>query len=273
MRKPDPLDARLAACGRARACAAPTGDALLQRVIRPPRKGKIKAGNLRASLINEMGVRETDAESLMIIDALINDHKTYTWKEATQMLRQMLRPAYQGNATGPLRTAEGNESAHGNYPVGFESIEDFQLFIHHIRRACPKDAKVVFHGSSLSGESYVDKGGGSRRFDVGRESDYDVAIISPTLFKMAEAMEVKIRGKGSGDPHTEPLTAEQIAGLGLGRAHESAELIARREVNFMIYPDDAAVQGHSGNELVAIPGADSTGEDYRETFGSLLVKM
>jgi filamentous hemagglutinin len=122
-----------------------------------------------------------------------------------------------------------------------------------------KDATIVIHGSSLSGQSFKDKGGGSRFFDVGRDSDYDVAIASETLWKLAADVGIKIRGD-----HSEPLTAEGIAALGLKKAYDSANFLARREVNFMLYENEKTAHQHEGAALVA-PEA----EDYREGMGLL----
>jgi predicted nucleotidyltransferase len=121
------------------------------------------------------------------------------------------------------------------------------------------DVTIVFHGSSLTGQSFKAKGGGSRLFDVDRDSDFDLAIVSETLFKRATQLGVKIRGD-----HSEPLSRDQMAALGLADAHEVAVFHARREVNFMLYQSESDAHQHEGPALVA-----KKSDDYTHISGQL----
>jgi hypothetical protein len=230
---------------------------LVQRYVTDRRGKRMDPDEVRTALIKRFNVPPTDQESMAVIDAVIKDHKPHTFDEAVAMMPE---PRYV--PSGRRESAKQKGDDFGHQPLGFKSRSDFQLFVNGIYANLPamvKDATIVMHGSSLSGQSFKDKGGGSRFFDVGRDSDYDVAIASETLWKLAADVGIKIRGD-----HSEPLTAEGIAALGLKKAYDSANFLARREVNFMLYENEKTAHQHEGAALVA-PEA----EDYREGMGLL----
>jgi hypothetical protein len=231
---------------------------MLGRYVTDRRGTRMKDAEVRAALIKKFNVPETDQESMAIIEALISDSKPHTWEDAVAMMPE---PRYV--PSGARETALGTETDMGYRPLGFKDHDDFALFLNGIYSNIPRmasDATVVIHGSSLSGQSYKDKGG-SRLFDVGRDSDYDVAIASETLWKLAQdpAMGIKIRGD-----HSEPLDAAGIERLGLTKAHAAANFLARREVNFMLYQNEKTAHAHEGAALVAPRGAD-----YKEAYTQL----
>lgn len=230
---------------------------LVQRYVTDRGGRRMKPDEVRTALVKRFNVQPTDQESLAIIEAVIKDHKPHTFDEVAAMMPE---PRYV--PSGRRETAKESLDEFGHQPLGFGSRDDFQLFINGIYANLPsmvKDATIVIHGSSLSGQSFKDKGGGSRFFDVGRDSDYDVAIASETLWKLAPEVGVKIRGD-----HSEPLDADGIAALGLKKAYDAANFLARREVNFMLYQNEKTAHQHEGAALVA-PRSD----DYREGMGLL----
>ena len=227
---------------------------VLQRIVTKWPGAKPKPDKQRDALITHLGVKPTDQESLAVIDAVIRDSKPVEFKDVAAML-----PPPRYIPSGALETTLGTESEFGFRPLGFGSVEDFQLFIHKIYSSLVSDAVVVFHGSSLTGQSFKDKGVGSRLFDIGRDSDYDVAIVSPTLWKTAPSVGVKIRGD-----HSEPLEAAQIKALGLDKAFADANFLARREVNFMLYESVEQARQHEGPALVT-----ERNENYLAGVGQL----
>ncbi len=151
-----------------------------------------------------------------------------------------------------------NESDFGFYPMGFTNFNDFKEFMKCLYCGLKNDAKkhfkngdltFVFHGSSITGESYKDKGTG-RDFDDGRVSDYDMTIVSWKLFDACNRYGIKVRGN-----HSEPLTQEQMITLGLNSSRIRAEAyvlqnqIKNREVNFMLYPSIDEATKHEGGAL------------------------
>jgi hypothetical protein len=168
--------------------------------------------------------------------------------------------------------ATDNKSPHGNFPLGFQSMGEYQLFLHKIHSSLPvSDATVVVQGSSITGVSYKDKGVGSREFDKGRVSDYDVALVSNTLFRNAAAAGIKIRGD-----HSEPLDDDALTKLGLLKARDAAQGataefnpstggVTEREVNFMVYGDIESASAHTGPALLGRYDP----EDYRESTTEL----
>jgi hypothetical protein len=189
-----------------------------------------------------------------------------------QAVKQLFRKSVASPVVQRYPKATDNNSEHGFYPLGFGEMGDFQLFTHMIYSNLPTDdAKVVIHGSSVTGVSYKDKGSGSREFDKGRTSDYDVAIVSNKLFTQAAQLGVKIRGD-----HSEPLTDEQLELLGMKKARDAAQgstaqmdprsgNVVEREVNFMLYGRLEDASAHTGPSLLA----NYDTNDYRESTTSL----
>jgi hypothetical protein len=108
------------------------------------------------------------------------------------------------------------------------------------------DVRIYFTGSSVSGVSF--KVGSP--FDVGRVSDYDVALANKELFKKAKQLGVEVRGHGA---RTAPITIEQADQLGFGDLERRLSEEAGRPVRFMIYSSDGAVQARAAN-IEVIPG-------------------
>ena len=71
------------------------------------------------------------------------------------------------------------------------------------------------------------------KFDVGRKSDFDIAICSKSLFETARACGVEIHGNS----RTEKLGSSYLQRkLGLDRASKSLEsLMGGRSVEFKVY--------------------------------------
>ena len=84
-------------------------------------------------------------------------------------------------------------------------------------------------------------------FDVGRLSDFDIALSSPQLLSRADALGIGLRSGGS---RTGPLTAAQMQRLGLGDLATSLSSSAGRPVNFMIFDSVAGATGRGPSIVV-----------------------
>jgi hypothetical protein len=125
-------------------------------------------------------------------------------------------------------------------PHGFASKEEFAQFSNNMRaglgRAGYSDVEPILQGSAVTGKSFKT----GQPFDVGRVSDFDVGLASPTLLGRAEEVAIGLR---SGGTRTGPLTARDLRALGLKDLSDLLSLGAGRQVNFMIYNTPAtAVQ-------------------------------
>jgi hypothetical protein len=69
-------------------------------------------------------------------------------------------------------------------------------------------------------------------FDVGRVSDYDIALAGRDIFSAAEDAGIGLRGGGI---RTGPLNPSDLEQLGLTHLRTTLSEIAGRPVNFMIY--------------------------------------
>ena len=69
-------------------------------------------------------------------------------------------------------------------------------------------------------------------FDVGRVSDFDIALASPSLLQRAKELGIGLR---SGGIRTGPLGLEDLQRLGLYDLARELTGLAGRDVHFMIY--------------------------------------
>jgi filamentous hemagglutinin len=84
-------------------------------------------------------------------------------------------------------------------------------------------------------------------FDVGRVSDFDIALASPDLFERAQDLGIEIRGGGI---RTAPLEKTDLVELGLYDLREKLSGLAGRDVNFMIYKSIEAATNRSPSIVV-----------------------
>ncbi len=130
-----------------------------------------------------------------------------------------------------------NVAPYGYYPLGFINGYAFANFVFLVvnHPAMPDDANLVFHGSSVTGVSFQ----GGQPFDVGRTSDYDIAIVSEELFKRSLSLDVKTRSMSerTGELQEKDLRTLQIQEVS-DRAHMlmgASSTKADRPVHFMIF--------------------------------------
>jgi len=129
------------------------------------------------------------------------------------------------------------QAAEVSVPHGFTSAELFGQFGAKLNGGLADagyaDAHALLQGSAVTGRSFRT----GTAFDVGRVSDFDIALSSPTLLARARELGVGLRSAGT---RTGPLSAAQVQQLGLGPLQQSLSQMAGRPVNFMIYGDAAA---------------------------------
>jgi uncharacterized protein YukE len=142
-----------------------------------------------------------------------------------------------GLPLGPVGRPGGTrpQAAQRAIPLGFANAEEFATFGAHLtqglRAAGYDDVVPVFQGSSVTGVKYTN----GKPFDVGRVSDFDIALASPTLFERAKALGVEVRGR---DTRTAPLSQKHLEQLGLLELRDALkQRMSGRPVAFMIYKD------------------------------------
>jgi hypothetical protein len=128
------------------------------------------------------------------------------------------------------------------FPFGFKSSREFKEFGDAARAglkdAGHADAVPIMQGSAVTGRSFHT----GARFDVGRKSDFDVALSSGSLLEKARAAGVELRGGGV---RTGPLERADLKALGLLELQRKLTRLAGRPVNFMIYQDVQAATGRA----------------------------
>jgi hypothetical protein len=144
------------------------------------------------------------------------------------------------DAADVLRGVENASDTLRRIPLGFKNTDEFAQFGARLKgglkNAGYEDVQAIFQGSSVTGVKYTT----GAPFDVGRVSDFDIALASPTLLQRAKELGVGLRGGGI---RTGPLTDKQLEMLGLLDLAEELSRTAGRPVKFMIYESiEAAVK-------------------------------
>ncbi|MFT3776702.1 MAG: LysM peptidoglycan-binding domain-containing protein [Ottowia sp.] len=135
----------------------------------------------------------------------------------------------------------------GKIPHGFEGNRGFRTFGVYIQGSLDdagySGVNPILQGSAVTGRSFST----GAAFDVGRISDFDVALASPSLFGRARELGIGLR---QGKTRTGPLTQEDLGRLGLS---DMANLLRRqygRDVNFMIYESAPGATARSPSLLI-----------------------
>jgi RHS repeat-associated protein len=142
-------------------------------------------------------------------------------------------------------------SSRRSAPWGFANADEFTQFGLNMRtglgQASYPDAVPLLQGSAVTGRSFKT----AQPFDVGRVSDFDVALADAGLLAKARRKGVDMR---SGGTRTGPLSARDLRALGLRDLSNSMSEQAGRPVNFMIYdsPQTAARRAPS----ITLPGGN-----------------
>ena len=115
----------------------------------------------------------------------------------------------QPTGTGRQLSPSGRPgpAAPGQVPLGFPDAESFASFgrqLHAgLKAAGFPDVYAAVRGSAVTGENFRT----GAPFDVGRVSDLDVALASPSLFQRAKDFGIELR---SGGHRTGPLDADAL---------------------------------------------------------------
>ena len=130
------------------------------------------------------------------------------------------------------------EGARRTIPLGFRTGSHYERFKSTLNRGLEQtrypNTVPIMQGSSVTGVKYTT----GEPFDVGRVSDFDIALAGPEIFAAARRVGVKTRGNGI---RTAPLPYKAIARLGLHDVRRELARQAGRKVEFMVYRsvDDA----------------------------------
>jgi uncharacterized protein YukE len=119
-------------------------------------------------------------------------------------------------------------------PVGFASGKQWRTFVvtmyAGLDQAGNRRTVALFQGSSVTGVSHTT----GVAFDVGRTSDYDVALVDPALLRRAQQLRVPLRWSGT---RTAELWPRSVRMLGLAELRKELSALAGRPVNFMVFAD------------------------------------
>ncbi len=132
-------------------------------------------------------------------------------------------------------------------PLGFPDRGAYERFGQRTRAGLQDvgyaDVDIAFQGSSVTGKSFRT----GEPFDVGRVSDFDIALGSPELLEAAKDAGVSLRSRRTRTGPIKPDT-EYAKALGINDLLNQLSEQAGREVSFMIYRDvnDAIKRTGSG---------------------------
>jgi hypothetical protein len=122
-------------------------------------------------------------------------------------------------------------------PFGFRQASEVQSFGDSLYGGLSiagfRNVDAAFQGSSVTGRAFRPP---YEPFDVGRVSDFDIALASTELFEKAQAVGIGLRGQGTRtDPLSLARTPELLERMGLTQLSTQLSQQAGRPVNFMIY--------------------------------------
>jgi hypothetical protein len=168
------------------------------------------------------------------------------WRAAPQLSAPESAEAVIQSYRSLAQQAEGRITVleRGGVPLGFNTPEQFEAFGRSawdgLAAAGHRDAEPFIRGSAVTGFSYRT----GEAFDVGRTSDYDLALVSPTLMRRADELGIELRGQGS---RTGPSNEEELVKLGLDGVASQLGMQAGRNVSFVIYRSRAVLEGRGPN--------------------------
>jgi hypothetical protein len=123
-------------------------------------------------------------------------------------------------------------------PYGFSNAAQFQQFSKAVssglREVAGEGAQAFLAGSAITGKRFTT----GVAFDVGRQSDFDVALVGKDLFAKAKELGIELRGKAT---RTGPLEPVALKALGLDQLAHRLSQQAGRPVSFMIYESEEAL--------------------------------
>lgn len=132
----------------------------------------------------------------------------------------------------------------GGVPLGFASRKDFEALgraaQYELGRAGYNDAYVYLRGSAVTGYSYES----GEAFDVGEPSDFDLAIVSPTMMRRAEQAGVPLVRNRS---RTFPLERDQERSLGISDFMTLMRNQSRRRTTIVIYRSKSVMDKRGPN--------------------------
>jgi hypothetical protein len=117
------------------------------------------------------------------------------------------------------------------------------------------DVKAFLQGSAVTGVRARSKTGipAGTPFDVLKQSDFDIALVSPKLLAKAKELGIPTRSAGS---RTAPLRTGNLHQLGIADLPESLRKMLYksdgRQINFMIYESVEAAMRRGPS--VGVPG-------------------
>jgi RHS repeat-associated protein len=137
------------------------------------------------------------------------------------------------------------------FPLGFSGENQYMNFAFNLtyglNDAGYGQAQAAFQGSSVTGVKYTT----GAAFDVGRQSDFDIALAGSDIFEAAKASGISLRGQGT---RTGPLDDQQLQELGLTQLQEDLSEEAGRPVNFMIFNSIETAVARSAS--IPLPSSD-----------------
>jgi hypothetical protein len=134
----------------------------------------------------------------------------FSWWDLLGLLP--LVPSQIDNVGDALRAADNVGDGVRRIPLGFKNVDEFTEFGTRLSSGLGDagygGVQVIFQGSSVTGVKF--KTGVA--FDVGRVSDFDIALASPDLLQRAKELGIELRSRGT---RTGPLQPQDLIKLGL----------------------------------------------------------
>lgn len=136
-------------------------------------------------------------------------------------------------------------------PYRFRGFDEFSKFSYDMRDGLARigysNTEPIIQGSAVTGRSFKT----GQPFDLGRVSDFDIALADTDLLSKAADLGIGLR---SGGTRTGPLSARDLRKLNLFELSNSMGTSVGREVNFMIYNSATSATQRAPSIILRKPG-------------------
>lgn len=187
------------------------------------------------------------------------------WKQLEKEAQaRALSHAQRESARGaPLELGAGVPARSGvdprvDIPFGFYDRAGFNQFSQRLNATLNHvpDAQLIVEGSAVSGRRFerivAPHGPTGAPFGMGRLSDYDIAIISDSLFQRAQNPALGIKMSGEAKLATEPLSPKDLRDLGLTNL-DAAAREGILDATGIAYPVHFSIRPSSAPKKLGLP--------------------
>ncbi|MBF0492891.1 MAG: hypothetical protein HQM15_08935, partial [Deltaproteobacteria bacterium] len=158
--------------------------------------------------------------------------------EAAELMAQGANGFEKETLLSKINSENAPVALYKKLPAGFSSQNELKefanIFKEGLAQSADPDALGILRGSAVTGIKH-DSG---LPFDVGKKSDFDLAVVSPKLVKRVEEMGMPLRGGGTRSGPLgiiKPKDRTILKQLQLLESAEQLKILSNRKISIMFY--------------------------------------